>query len=147
MQSAYTESVNEKIGKVMADAYYTALAAFLCGLCLTGTIKRFDGPYLAATVCMGAFVLFGVRWTQRAVRRLLTAGYTTSEAAKRSARQLVGYCVVFAINSLTFGSEVMAALHSSDGFYSYNALLWGILSCVWFYSVRRQAGRLTSALV
>jgi hypothetical protein len=147
MQAAYTESVQEKISKALADAYYTALAAFLCGLCLTGTIKRFDGPYLAATLCTGAFALFGVFWTQRAVRRLLTAKYTTSDAAKRSARQLVAYCVTFAVTSLTFGSEVMAALHSPDGFYAFSALCWGAASCVWIYCVHRGARRLTTALV
>ena len=148
MQPRYTESVSEKIGKAMADAYYTALAAFLCGLCLAGTIKRFDGPYLAATMCTGAFVLFGVFWTQRAVRRLLSAKYTTSETAKPSARQLVGFTIGFAVNSVTLGVAVKAAtLHPSDGFYPFEIFVFAILCCVWFYCVHREARRLTSALV
>jgi len=147
MQASYTESVNDKIGKAMADAFYTALAAFLFGMCLAGIMKRLDGAFLGGAVCSGAFVIFGLYWTWRAVQRLLTAKYATSETAKRSVRQLMGYCVAFAFASLSFGLEVMAALHSSDGFYAYSAFAWGIISCIWFYGVYRQARRLTSALV
>lgn len=147
MQAVYTESVNEKIGKVMADAFYAALAAFIFGICLAGIIKRLGGAFLGGAVCSGAFVIFGLYWTWRAVQRLLTAKYTTSDTAKPSARQLMGYCVAFAFASVSFGLEVMAALHSSDGFYTYSAFAWGIISCILFYGVYRQARRLTSALV
>jgi hypothetical protein len=147
MQAAYAESVNDKIGKVMADAVFTALVAFLFGVFLAGTIKKIDGFPLAATVFCGASAIFGIFWTRRAVQRLLTAKYTTSEMAKRGARQLVLFCVCFAVNSVTFGFAVMAALHSSDGFYAFSACWWGTLSCVWFYCVHREARRLTSALV
>src|SRR5271156_1537329 len=102
MQAPYTESVDEKIGKIMADAFFTALVAFLFGLSLTGTITRFDGDYIAGSICFGALVIFGIFWTRRAVQRLLTAKYTTSEMAKRGARQLVLFCVCFAVNSVTF---------------------------------------------
>jgi len=148
MQAPYTESVNEKIGKIMADAFFTALVAFLFGLCLTGTIKRFDGDYLAGSICFGALVIFGIFWTRRAVQRLLTAKYTTSETAKRSARQLVAYCIAFVASSATFGLEVMGAWrYSSDGFYSFSAVIFGIITCVWFFNVYRGARRLTSTLV
>src|SRR5271154_86609 len=99
MQAVYTESVNDKIGKVMADAFYTALAAFLLGVCLAGIIKRLDGAFLGGAVCSGAFVVFGLYWTLRAVHRLLTEKYTPSHTAKRSGRQLMGYCVAFAFAS------------------------------------------------
>jgi hypothetical protein len=148
MHAGYIESVNEKIGKVMADAFFTALLAFVFGVFLAGTIKKIDGFPLAETVLCGAFAIFGMFWTRRAVQRLLTAKYTTSEIAKRNARQLVVFCLSFAVNSVSFGLYVMAALHhSSDGFYLFSAFVFGILSCVWFYCVHRQAIRLTSALV
>jgi hypothetical protein len=148
MQPAYTELINEKVSKVMADAFYTAIAGFLFGVCLAGTIKKVDGFPLVSAVCSGAFVIFGVCWTWRAVQRLLTAKYTTSDTAKRSARQLVAYCIVFVVSSVTFGIEVMAALRiSSDGFYLFSAVFWGFLTCIWFYNLRRGARRLTSALV
>jgi multisubunit Na+/H+ antiporter MnhB subunit len=147
MHATRIESVKEKVGKVMADAFYTALAAFIFGMCVAGIIKRFDGAFLGGAVCSGAFVIFGLYWTWRAVQRLLTAKYTTSDTAKRGARQLVGYCVAFAFASVSFGLEVMAALHSSDGYYTFSAFALGILSCIWFYGVHRQARRLISALV
>jgi hypothetical protein len=147
MQAAYPQSVSEKIGKVMADAFYTALAAFVFGVCVAGTIKRMEGAFFGGTIFSGGFVIFGVLWTRHAIGRLLTAKYTTSEAAKRSARQLVGYCVAFAMTSFSFGLEVMGALRSSDAYYTFSAFAWGIISCIWFYGIYRQAKRLTSALV
>jgi hypothetical protein len=147
VQAGYIESVNERVGKVMADAFYTALVAFIFGMCLAGVIKRFDGTFLGAAVCSGVFVIFGVFLTWRAVQRLLTAKYTTSDAAKRSAGQLMAYCVALAFASVIFGLEVIAALHSSDGFYTFSAFAWGGISCIWFYGVYRQGRRLTSALV
>jgi hypothetical protein len=144
MKAAYRESVNEKIGKVMADAFFTSLVAFFFGLCVAGTIKRFDGEYFAGSICTGALVIFGIFWTRRAVRRVLTAKYTTSETAKRSARQLVAYCIAFVASTATFGLEVMAALHSPDGFYSFSAVMFGIIACVSFFNVYRGARRLTS---
>jgi hypothetical protein len=148
MQAVDTELVSEKIGKVMADDFFTALAAFLFGRCLAGTIKRFDADYLAGSICSGVFVIFGIFWTGRAVQRLLTAKYTTSETAKRSARQLVAYCIAFVASSATFGLEVMGGWRqSSDGFYSFSAGILGIITCAWFLNVYRGARRLTSALV
>jgi hypothetical protein len=148
MHAAYTGSVNEKIGKVMADAVFTALVAFLFGVFLAGTIKKIDGVPVAATVFCGASAIFGIFWTRRALQRLLTVKYTMSETAKRSARQLAVFCFSFAVNSVTFGLEVMGAVHySSDGFYLFSACVLGILTCVWFYCVHQQARRLTSALV
>jgi hypothetical protein len=148
IQTAYAESVNEKIGKVMTDAFFAALAAFLFGVCLAGTIKHVDGFYLVGTAFWGALPIFGMFWTRRAVRSLLTAKYTTSEMAKRSARQLVLFCLCFALNSVTFGLEVMAAIrYSSDGLYLFSACFLGILTWVWFFRVHGEARRLTTALV
>jgi hypothetical protein len=148
MQAAYTESLNEKIGKVMPDTFFTALVAFLFGVFFVGTMKKIDGFPLAGTVFCGSFAIFGVFWTRRAVQRLLTAKYTTSGTAKRSARQLVKFCLGFALNSVSFGLYVMDAWHySSDGYYLFSAFVLGILSCALFYGVRREARRLTSALV
>jgi hypothetical protein len=147
MHAAYIESVNEKIGKVMADAMCATLATCLFGFCLGGT-KNFDGASLAGTVFLGAFVIFGVLWTGRAVRRLLSAKYTTSEFAQQSARQLVLCCLCFAMSVATFGIAVKAAmLHPTDGFYPFHVLVVGSLACVQFYAVYREAKRLTSALV
>jgi hypothetical protein len=148
MQTAYPESVNEKIGKVMTGAFFTALAAFSFGVYLAGTIRHVDGFYLVGTVFWGALPIFGMSWTRRAVPSLLTAKYTTSEMAKRSARQLVLFCLCFALNSVTFGLEVMGAIrYSSDGFYLFSACFLGILTCVWFFCVHGEARRLTSTLV
>jgi hypothetical protein len=147
MQAEYTESVNENIRKVMAHAFFTALVAFAFGLCLAGAMKRFDGPFLGSAVLLGTFVILGIFWTQRAVRRVLTPKYTTSETAKRSARNLVAYCIAFVASTATFGLEMMAALHSPDGFYSFSAVMFGIITCVSFFNVYRGARRLTSDLV
>jgi hypothetical protein len=148
VQAAYTESVSEKISKAMADAFYTALAAFLIGVCLAGSMKRIDGFPMAGAVFCGAFAIFEIVWTRRAVQRLLTAKYTTSEAANRSARQLLLFCVGFASNSATFGAAVMRAGHGSyGGSYSFSKFVFAIVTCVSFFSVHREARRLTSALV
>ena len=147
MQAEYTESVNENIRKVMAHAFFTALVAFAFGLCLAGAMKRFDGPFLGSALLLGTFVILGIFWTQRAVRRVLTPKYTTSETAKRSARQLVAYCVAFVASSATFGLEVMGVWrYSSDRYYSFSAVVFGIITCVWFFNVYRGARRLTSDL-
>ena len=140
MQTAYPESVNEKIGKVMADAFFTALAAFLFGVCLAGTKKHDDGFSLLGTVFWGALPIFGMFWTRRAVRSVLSAKYTTSEMAKRSARQLVLFCLCFALNSVAFGLELVGAIrYSSDGLYLFSACFLGILTFVWFFCVHRDA--------
>jgi hypothetical protein len=131
----------------MADGLYTALAACLFGFCLGGT-KNFDRASLAGTVFLEAFVIFGVLWTGRTVRRLRGAKYTTGEFAQQSARQLVLFCLCFALGVATFGIAVKAAtLQPSDGFYPFHVLVVASLACVQFYAVFREAKRLTSALV
>jgi hypothetical protein len=148
VQATYLESESQRIGKVMADAFYSALAAFVIGVCLGGTMKEFDGGSLAGTVFLGAFVIFAVFWTRRAVRRLLSAKYTTSEFAKRSGRQWVLFCLCFTMSAAAFGIAVKAVtLHPSDGFYPFPVLVFGSLACVQFYAVYREARRLTSALL
>jgi hypothetical protein len=60
VQETYSEPVSQKIGNLMADAFYSALAAFVIGFYLGGTMTEFDGGSLAGTVFLGAFVIFGV---------------------------------------------------------------------------------------
>ena len=60
MQAAFTESVQVKIGKVMADGFFTALAAPLFGVCLAGNIKHVDGFPLDGTVFWAALPILGM---------------------------------------------------------------------------------------
>jgi hypothetical protein len=148
MLAANLEAVKGEIGKVMAPAFLAALAAFLSGLCLSGSIKQFHSPFFSISVFCGAFTIFVIFWTRRTVRGLITAKYSTSKTAKRSARQYVAFCICFALNSFTFGLDAAAPIRiSSDGFSSYSAVFFGVLTCIWALCVRREARRLTSALV
>jgi|GEM_PF-1871345 hypothetical protein len=148
MPAANPEAVSEKWGKVTADAFYAAFSAFLFGVCLAGTIRQFDSLYFSGALVCGAFAILAVWRTQHAIRRLTTAKYTTSDSARRSARQLSLFCICFAVSSMTFGAEMTAAVrNSSDVYYSYGAVFWALISGVWIFCVRREARRLASALV
>jgi hypothetical protein len=57
-------------------------------------------------------------------------------------------CLCFAMSGATFGIAVMAAmLHPSDGFHTFQVLVFGSLARVQFYTVYREVRRLISALV
>jgi hypothetical protein len=148
MQTAYQQSVREKIGKVMADAFYTALAAFLLGLCVAGAIKRFDTGYFAGAVFCGPLVAFAAFRTRGAIQRLLTAKYTLSETAKKNASQVKLWCFLLAAYSFLCGHELMASfIRSNDSFYPFAAFFfYGALTALSIYLLRREARLLTSAL-
>jgi hypothetical protein len=75
---------------------WTALAAFVFGLCLGRTlITQFDSLYSTGIVLSGALLIFVLIRTRRAVRPLATAKHTTSETAKKSARQFLASCIFF----------------------------------------------------
>jgi hypothetical protein len=69
----------------------------LCfGLCLGRTlITQFDSIYSTGIVLPGALLIFVLIRTSRAVRPLATAKHTTSETAKKSARQFLAACIFY----------------------------------------------------
>jgi hypothetical protein len=80
----------------MVDAFWAALMAFVFGLRLGHTLKKhFDSLYFPGMVLSGALLIFALFWTSRAVRPLATAKHTTSETAKKSARQFLASCIFF----------------------------------------------------
>jgi hypothetical protein len=145
--NSYRDAVEKKGGKVMADAFYTALAAFIFGMYLARTIKQYDRLKLAGCVFLGAFVIFGVFWTRHAVRRLTSARFTTSASVKRSARQVVVFCIAVAATSLTLGLEVKVMLNSPDNYYVFSSVSYGLMTALWVFCFHREVKRLTSFLV
>ncbi|MFZ1974099.1 MAG: hypothetical protein WAU89_14735 [Candidatus Acidiferrales bacterium] len=73
MQTAHQQPLSDKIGKVMANAFYTALAAFFLGVCLAGTIRRFDARYFSGALFCGLLVAFAAFRISGAVQRVLPA--------------------------------------------------------------------------
>jgi len=132
--------INSITGKLLVDAIWAALAAFVLGLCLGHTfIKQFDSLYLTGTVLSGALLIFVLFWTRRAVRPLATAKHSTSEAAKTSARQFLASCIVFSMISATFGIAVSGIVwYASDFIRTFGVVWWAGPSCVAIFCVRRE---------
>ena len=134
-------------GKLMVDAFWAALMAFVFGLCLGHTvIKHFDRLYSTGMVLSGALLIFVLFWTSRAVRPLATAKHSTSETAKKSARQFLVSCICFSMITSTFGVGVSGFIwYFSDYVRTFGVVWWGGLTCVAIFIVRRDAKRLMEA--
>lgn len=139
--------MNSSPGKLLVDALGAALAAFVFGLCLGCIlIKHFAGLYFTGMVLSGAFLIFVLFWTRRAVRPLAALKHTTSETAKNSAHQFLWSCIFFTMISATFGGAVSGLIwYSSDFIRTFSVIWWGGLTCVGIYCVRRDAKSLTGA--
>jgi hypothetical protein len=128
-------------GKVLADACWAALVAFLFGLCFGGTLITQDRLYSTGMILSGVFLLFALFWTGRTARRL-----TTSETAKKCARQFLASCIYFSMLSSTFGIAVSGVIwYSADFIRTFGAVWFGLLTCVAIFPVRRDAKRLNDA--
>jgi hypothetical protein len=140
--------MNFLTGKLLVDAFGTALLAFVFGLCLgRSLIKRFDSLYFTGMVLSGALLIFALLWTRRAIRPLATAKHSTSETAKRSARQFLASCIFFTVISATLGIAVSGIVwYSSDFIRTFGVVWWAGLTCVAILCVRRDAKRLTDAV-
>jgi magnesium-transporting ATPase (P-type) len=139
---------NSLAGKLLVDALWAALVAFVFGLCLGRTsIKQFDSRYFTGMVLSGALLIFALFWTHRAVRPLATAKHSTSEIAKKSARQFLWSCIFFTVISATFGVAVSGIVwYSSDFIRTFGVVWWAVLTCVAIFCVRRDAKRVTDAV-
>jgi integral membrane sensor domain MASE1 len=128
-------------GKVLADACWAALVAFLFGLCLGGTLIRQDRLYFTGMALSGVFLILALLWTGRTARRL-----ATSENAKKCARQFLFSCIYFSMLSWTFGIAVSGVIwYSADFIRTFGAVWFGLLTCVAIFPVRRDAKRLNDA--
>jgi magnesium-transporting ATPase (P-type) len=140
--------INSLTGKLLVDALWAALVAFVFGLCFGRTlIKQFDSLYFTGMVLSGTLLIFVLFWTRRAVRPLVTAKHLTSAIAKKSARQFLWSCIFFAVISSTFGVAVSGVVwYSSDFIRKFGAVWWAVLTCVAIFCVRRDAKRVTDAV-
>lgn len=139
------DKTNSILGKLMADAFWAALVAFVFGLCLGHTlVKHFDSLYSAGMVFAGGSLLFVLFWTRRAVRRIATAKHPTSETATKSAGQFLWSCIFFTMISSNLGVAVSGVVwYSSDFLRIFGVVWWGGLTCVAIFCLRRDAKRLT----
>jgi hypothetical protein len=131
--------------KLLVDASWAALAAFVFGLCLAHTlIKHFDGLYGTGVVVSGALLIFVLLWTRRALRALGTA---QNEAAKQSARTFLASCVFFSMLAANEGIAVSAVMWvSSDFIRTFGVVFYAGLMCAGVYCVRRDAKRVTDSV-
>jgi Na+/melibiose symporter-like transporter len=140
--------INSITGKLLVDAFWAALVAFVFGLCLGRTlIKQFDSLYFTGMVFSGALLIFVLFWTRRAVRPSATAKHSTSETAKKSARQFLASCIFFTMISATFGVAVSSVVwYSSDFIRTFGVVWFAGLTCVAILCVRRDAKRVTDGV-
>jgi hypothetical protein len=134
--------INSITRKLLFDAFWAALAAFVFGLCLGHTlIKHFDGLYFTGVVLSGALLIFALFWTRRAVRPLATV------TAKQSARQFLVSCIFFSMISSTFGIQVSGMVwYGSDFIRTFGVVCWAVFMCAAIYCIHRDAKRLTDAV-
>ena len=137
-----SEFANHSItGKVLADACWAALVAFLFGLSLGGTLIRQDFLYFTGMGLSGVFLIFALFWIRRTARRL-----ATSESAKKCARQFLASCIYFSMLSSTFGIAASGVIwYAADFIRTFGAVWFGLLTCVAIFPVRRDAKRLNDA--
>src|SRR5260370_31459723 len=140
--------INSITGKLLVDAFGAALMAFVFGLCLGHTlIKQFDSLYFTGMVLSGALLIFVLFWTRRAVRPLDTAKHSTSETARKSARQFPASCFFFTVITATFGVAASGVVwYSSDFIRTFGVICFAGLTRVALLCVRRDATRVKDAV-
>jgi hypothetical protein len=112
------------------------------GLCLVRTIKQLDRVYVTGMVLSGAFLIFALFWTHRAVRSVATA-----ETANNHATQFLWSCIFFSMLSLGFSTAVSNFVWSGPDLISgFGVAFYGALTCVAIYPVQRDAKRLAEAI-
>jgi hypothetical protein len=121
------DRTNSTPGKLLVNAFWAALAAFVLGLCLARTlIKRFDSLDSAGMVLAGAFLIFVLFRTRRAVRPFLAS------------------CIFFSMITATLGIAVASVIwYSSDFIRTFGVACWSGFTCIAIFCVRRDAKRLT----
>ena len=128
--------------KLVAHASCGAVGAFVFGLCLASTIKRFDGLSLAVTILFAVPVISDWFWTRREVRRL-----AAGDMANQQATQFLWAYLFFAMLSSGFGIAVMAViLQSADFTRTFGAIVFGVLTCIGIYPLVRDAKRLADTV-
>ncbi len=128
--------------KLLAHACCGAVGAFVFGLCLASSIKRFDGLSFAVTILVLIPVISDLFWTRREVRRL-----AAGKAADQQAIQFLWSYLFFTMLSTGFGIAVMAViLQSADFTRTFGAILFGVLTCAGIYPVVRDARRLADTV-
>jgi hypothetical protein len=134
--------INSIAVKLLVDAFWAALAAFVFGLCAGYTlIKRFDSLSFTGLVLSGALLIFVLFRTRHAVRPLSSARYSTGET-KKNARQFLASCICFAIITATFGTAASGVVwYARDFIRMFGVVWWAGLTCVAIFCVRRDAKR------
>ena len=136
MTARNTNSIKRRL---LAHAFSTALAAFVVGLCLVRTIKRFDSLHLAVMILFGGVLISGLLWTRREIRGL-------GETAKKHASQFLWSCTYFSMLSLILGMAVSGFnWFSTDFMRRLNVVFWVTLMGVAIYPLRRDAKSLADA--
>jgi hypothetical protein len=132
---------NSITGKLLVHSACAALGAFVFGLCLVRAIKQLDRVYVTGMVLSGAFLIFALFWTHRAVRAL-----AITETANKHATQFLWSCIFFSMLYLGFGLAVSNFAWFSPDFVSgFSVAFYGALTCVAIYPVHRDAKRLAEA--
>ena len=133
--------INSTTAKLFAHACCAAMGAFVVGLCLTRTIQHFDSLYVTGLVLSGAFLMFVLYWTRRAVRRL-----AASETARKSASTFLWSCIIFSMISLSLGMQVSGYVwYGSDFIRKFSVVFWSGIAGIAIYPVLRDAKRLADA--
>ena len=134
--------------KLLADACWPAVAAFVFGLCCgrllllaQDGLSTSASMVSASTAFFGAVLIFVLFWIRRAVRRR-----AATETAKEIASQFLWSCIFFSMISSTFGVFVSGLIWYSHDFIRTAGAVWfGLLTCVAIYPVRRDAKRLADS--
>jgi hypothetical protein len=132
---------NAKKGKLLIDAFCTALSASLFGLYLVRTTQHFDRLSLIATVLFGACLIAALLYTRRKGRRL-----AESEIAKKAPIQFLWSCIFFSMISFGLGMAVSGWIwFGTDFMRGFNLLFWSAMTGIAIYPVSRDAKRLAHA--
>ena len=117
--------INATTGKLLVDALGAAVVAFCAWSVPRTLIRHFDRLYFSGMVLSGALLMFVLFSTRRAVRPLATAAkHSTSDTAKKSARQVLASCVF----SPSFPLPLVSRYRDSCGILPTS---WG--PWVWFF--------------
>jgi hypothetical protein len=134
-----TNSITEKL---LAHAFCAAPSAFVFAVFLVRTTKHLNILGFTVVALSGAFLMFVLFWTRRAVRRL-----ATGEIANKHAGQFLWSCIFFSMLSFMFGTAVSGYVWvSTDFLRTFGVVFSSAMEAVAIYPVRRDAKRLADAV-